>query len=152
MHSKSYITLLALVLVLLVGSSMVHAASNMCQGCVDDMAHAVPGCNGIDTSKQASFNELSNKEQQCFCNLGKDVSFLAKCDALCPPGNIEAVQTSLQAAYSVYCNNTKFENGGTSAEGSSNGSGLSALSSPSSASVMYAITAVVLAAVALVPV
>ncbi|KAF9913624.1 hypothetical protein BX616_009803 [Lobosporangium transversale] len=98
--------LLTLILTLTLGSSTVHATSNMCQECVNDMIQAASACSGFDALRQASFNELSTKD-------------------------------------------TKFESGEAGVERSPNGSGFSALPTPSLAPTMYTTTVIVLAAAAL---
>ncbi|KAF9110689.1 hypothetical protein BGX27_005999 [Mortierella sp. AM989] len=143
MHFRCTLTLSILILVLIC-ITFTNAADNICQGCLDDVVHAVPSCDGLDTQKKGAFSSFTSKEQQCMCNIGQNTAVFSKCSPLCPVGINEELQSGFNAVYSVYCNNTAFANGGSTGENS--GSGVSMFTSASAAAI--AVIAFVLATVA----
>ncbi|KAG0057237.1 hypothetical protein BGZ83_000650 [Gryganskiella cystojenkinii] len=88
-------------------------ASAQCQGCIDDVVHAVPSCEKVDNSvHKVHFSDYSKTDQQCICNLGHNPIILLKCKAFCPDMDFDYDIELYNATYSMYCNNTVMANGG----------------------------------------
>jgi len=140
MQSKHFITIITVFLVLVCAS--FTDAANICQSCMDDVIHAYPSCNGVDTHVQAGdFNKLSNKEKQCICNVSQNSTALLKCQPLCP--DLSTVTSQFDAIYSVYCANTQYANGGTASNGSRSVASVSAAFAVFFAMVISAVAMVV---------
>ena len=128
---------------LLICTLQVPTVSAQCQGCLDDVTHAVKGCSGLDlTKKQTSFKDYPAQYQQCMCNMGLDPTFFSNCQGQCPEEALSSLEEIYSSVYSMYCNGTSLANGGSAVAASTNAA-TSGLSTTASLKVLSSLVAMI---------
>ncbi|KAG0208638.1 hypothetical protein BGX28_000446 [Mortierella sp. GBA30] len=120
-----------------------------CQICFNDVVHSVPGCDSVDNSRHSPiFNDYTEKEKQCLCNLSANPSILNKCNDTCAAAHVPINRfiQIYEVMYQNSCNGTKYA---ASANSGSPNSGVHG-ASLSASSIAMSATAVVLSVVAMI--